>query len=108
MKRLVVVLVLPALLLVAGCGDDGDGGGDGGAGSTDPALVELLQDEAGQPEVIATCVAERVTADERVDPDELEAIVRGEGSADVDTAAAYGDAAFRCAQDRAEGRLTDG
>lgn len=105
MKRLLLVLVVT--VVAVGCGGD-DGGGDTGSGSADPALVELLTTEAGQPEVIATCVAERLAADERVDPDELEAIVRGEGSTDVDTATAYGDAAFGCAQDRAEGRLTEG
>ncbi len=107
MKRLLPVLVL-ALVVAVGCGGDDGGSGDGGSGSADPALVELLQTEGGQPEVIAVCVAERLAADERVDPDELEAIVRGEGSTDVDTATAYGDAAFGCAQDRAEGRLTEG
>ena len=83
-----------ALVLLAGCGDDG---GDGS--SADPELVDLLQEEGGQTEGIATCVAERLEAEEAVDREELESIIRGEGTEDVDTANAYGDAALACAEE---------
>jgi hypothetical protein len=90
-----------AALLLAACGDDG-----GGGGGADQELVDLLQDEARQPEAIATCVAERLGDDERVDRDELESIIRGEGTTDTDTANAYGDAAIECARDQL-GDLSD-
>jgi hypothetical protein len=96
----VAVLVASALLL-AGCGGDG-----GGEGSTDPELVDLLREETGQSEAIASCIAEKVGDDGRVDQDELESIIRGEGTTDTDTAAAYGDAAIECAQE-AVGDLGD-
>ena len=91
-RRLLAAGALAALLL-AGCGDDG------GGGSADPELVDLLREETGQSEVVASCIAEKVEADDRVDGDELEAIIRGDGTEDVDTAAAYGDAAFECAEE---------
>ncbi len=86
--------VLACGLALAGCGDDGEG-----EGSADPALVELLQDEAGQTEAIATCIAEALSGDEAVDRDELEAVIRGEGTTDLATSNAYGDAALACADD---------
>lgn len=82
-------------LLLAGCGGD-DTGGDS---SADPELVELLQAEAGQTEAIATCIAEQLDGDEAVDREQLESIIRGEGTDDIDTADAYGDAALVCAEE---------
>jgi hypothetical protein len=98
-----VALVVVALVALAGCG--GDDGGDGG-GAGDPELVDLLRDETGQTEAIASCIADRVAEDPEVDRGELEAIIRGEGTTDTDTAEAYGDAALGCAQDQL-GDLTD-
>lgn len=83
-------------LLLAGCGGDDDAGGDS---SADPELVELLQAEAGQTEPIATCIAEKLDGDEAVDREQLESIIRGDGTDDVDTANAYGDAALACAEE---------
>jgi hypothetical protein len=80
-----------ALVLVAGCGD----GGGGGGGDGDDELVRLLRDQGGQPAPVATCVAERLV-EAGVDRDELFSIIRGEGSEDTDTAAAYGDATLAC------------
>ena len=98
-RRLLVALVAAALLLT-GCGDDG--GGD-----TDADLVQLLQDEGGQPEAIATCVADRL-ADEDVDGDELEAIISGDGSTDTAAAEAYGDATLACTIEDADPNGTNG
>jgi hypothetical protein len=93
-------LALVALTLVlAACGDDG---GDDDAGD---GLVQLLQDEAGQPEAVATCVADRLI-DEDVDEAELESIIRGEGSVDTATANAYQDATFQCTLQDADPSLT--
>ncbi len=75
-------------LALTGCGDDGGG---------DPELVRLLQDEAGQTETTAECIAEALDGNDAVDQDELEAIIRGEGTTDVDTADAYAGAAIECA-----------
>jgi hypothetical protein len=88
-RALAAALLVTAL--AAACGDDGGGGDDD--------LVELLRTEAGQSESVAGCVAERLEGDEAVDRDELEAIVRGEGSGDVETADAYSAAAAACAED---------
>jgi hypothetical protein len=85
-----VVGGLLALVLVA-CGDDG--------GEADADLVDLLEDEGGQREDVAECVAERVAEDDRVDPDELESIIRGEGSTDTETADAFAEASAACAPD---------
>ena len=93
---------LGALVLVlAGCGDDGGDGGEGG----DAGLVELLQEEAGQPEDVASCVAGRL-ADADIDEDELASIIRGEGSVDTATANAYQDATFQCTLLDADPSLT--
>jgi hypothetical protein len=100
--HLAAVLAVGACLLAA-CGDDG--GGEGG-GDGDPALVALLQEQAGQTEAIATCIADRVGDDPDVDRGELEAIIRGEGTDDVATSNAYGDAALACAQEQL-GDLSD-
>lgn len=100
MSARLLAAVAAALLLLAGCGDDGGGGGGG-----DDELVELLQEEGGQPEDVATCVADRL-ADEDVDRDEVEAIIRGEGSDDVDAAAAFGDATLACTLEDADPSLT--
>jgi hypothetical protein len=83
-------------LLLPGCGGDDEGGGDSTA---DPELVELLQSEAGQTEAIATCIAESLEGDDTVDRQELESIIGGEGSTDIDTAEAYGGAALECARE---------
>ncbi len=83
-------------LVLAGCGDD-----VGGGSSADAELIELLQAEAGQSEAIATCVAEKLEGDDTVDRAELESIIRGDGTEDVDTADAYGDAAIDCAREAA-------
>lgn len=101
--RAVVVAAAVGGLLLAGCGGDGSAGG---GSSADPELVDLLQAEAGQTEAIATCVAEKLDGDDTVDRAELESIIRGEGTADVDTADAYGDAALECARE-AVGDLGD-
>ena len=86
MIRRVVGLALLALVLVA-CGrDDGD--------DADAALVGLLQDEADWSEQVATCIADRL-ADE-VDREASGAIIRGEGTTDVDTANVYSDTADAC------------
>jgi hypothetical protein len=90
-RRWVVGFAVAAVVLV-GCGDDG------GEGDADAELVELLREEAGQPEAIATCIAGRLE-DADVDRDELVSIIRGEGSTDIDTSNAYGDAAFACVQE---------
>lgn len=92
-KAVAVAAALGGLVL-AGCGGD-----DGGGSSADPELVDLLQQETGQTEAIATCIAEKLDGDDTVDPEELEAIIRGEGTEDIDTANAYGDAALACAQE---------
>jgi len=90
-----VVLASVALgALLTGCGGD-----DGAESSADPALVELLQEEAGQTEPIATCIAEKLEGDEAVDREQLESIIRGEGTDDIETANAYGDAALECARE---------
>jgi hypothetical protein len=95
-----VLLALGALtLVVAACGDDGGDGGD------DQQLVTLLQEEGGQPEAVARCVADRL-ADEDVDQENLEAIIRGEGSVDTETANAYQDATFTCTLVEADPTLT--
>jgi hypothetical protein len=98
-RKLLIVMGAVALLLV-GCGDDG--GGDG-----DADLVQLLQDEGGQPEAVASCVADRL-ADEDVDRDELEAIIAGEGSSDTEAANAYGDATLACTLEDADPNGTNG
>ena len=95
-----MVALAVAGLALAGCGDDG--GGD-----VDQDLVQLLQDEAGQPEGVATCVADRL-AEEDVDQAELEAIVQGEGSVDTGTANAYQDATFACTLQDADPSSTVG
>jgi hypothetical protein len=99
--RTVLVAVGVAALVLTGCGDDG-GGGDG-----DADLVRLLQDEGRQPEAVATCVADRL-ADEDVDRDELEAIIRGDGSTDTGAANAYGDATLACTIEDADPNGTNG
>jgi hypothetical protein len=83
----VVVVGLLALVL-AGCGDDGGG---------DAELERLLEDEAGQSASTAECIAEELDGNDDVDQDELEAIIRGEGSTDLDTADAYAGAVIECA-----------
>ena len=88
MSRLVVGAAVLALVLT-GCGGD-----DGGSGDED--LVRLLQDEADQPEAVAACIADRLADDDQVDRDALDAIIRGEGTTDTDTANAYCDAAEAC------------
>ncbi len=87
MRRVVATAALVAAVLT-GCGDDG-----GAPDETD--LVRLLED-GGQPEAVAECVADRLADDADVDPDALESIIRGEGSTDLDTANAYGDATVAC------------
>jgi hypothetical protein len=77
------------VLLLAGCGDDGG----------DDELVQLLQQQAGQTEAIARCIAGKLEGDDSVDRDELESIIRGEGSTDTETATAYSTAALECAQE---------
>lgn len=91
--KAVLAAVAVGVVLLAGCGDDG------GGRSTDPELVDLLQEETGQTEAIATCIAEKLDGDEAVDRDELDSIIRGEGTEDIDTANAYGDAALECARE---------
>jgi hypothetical protein len=83
------------VVVLAGCGDDS------GGGSSDPELVQLLQDEAHQSEAIASCIADKVDANDAIDREELEAIIRGEGSTDTVTASAYADAALQCAEEAA-------
>ena len=90
MRRLLLALGALTLVLVA-CGD----GDDGGDADADPGLVQLLQEEAGQPEAVATCVARRLAEDD-IDEAELESIIRGDGSVDTETANAYQDATFDC------------
>ena len=102
-RRVAVAGATIAVLLLAACG--GDDGGSGGS-SADPELVDLLQAEAGQTEAIATCIAEKLDGDQSVDRAELESIIRGEGTEDIDTANAYGDAALECARE-AVGDLGD-
>jgi hypothetical protein len=89
------------LLVLAGCGDDGEEGG------ADDGLVQLLQDEAGQPEDVATCVAERL-AEADIDENELRSIIEGEGSVDTATANAYQDATFECTLVDADPGVTTG
>lgn len=92
--KAVLAAVALGVVLLAGCGgDDGDGS------TADPELVDLLQEETGQTEAIATCIAEKLDGDDAVDRAELEAIIRGEGTEDIDTANAYGDAALECARE---------
>lgn len=88
------VLAGVLLVLVAGCGGD-----DGDSTSADAELVELLREEARQTQEVAACIAERVEDDERVDREALESIIRGEGTDDVATAEAYGEAALACASE---------
>ena len=94
MRRRAAVLVaalLAGVPALGGCGDDG--------ATADPELVDLLQERAGQPEDLARCIAEAVDGDDDVDRAELEAIIRGQGSTDVETADAYADAVESCARD---------
>jgi hypothetical protein len=90
--RQVLLVGVLALGLVA-CGGD-DGGGDAG---TD-GLVQVLRDRLDVAEEQADCIAEQV-ADADVDLDEVEAIVRGEGSEDLDAADAYSGATAECIDD---------
>ena len=101
MTRKIVVVLGAVALLVVGCGDDG------GGGASDEDLVQLLQDEGGQPESVASCVADRL-ADEDIDRDELEAIITGEGSTDAEAANAYGDATLACTLEDADPNGTNG
>ena len=84
-----MVAVCALALALSGCGDDGGGGGD-------DELVDLLQDEGGLPEEVAVCTAEQL-GDVDIDQDELESIVRGEGSDDVDAADEFAGAVLECA-----------
>jgi len=87
--RRVVPVIVAALVLVA-CGDDGGGEGE---------VVELLRDVAGQTEAEAECTADLLADDDRVVAAELEAIIRGAGSTDTETADAYAQASAACTAD---------
>jgi hypothetical protein len=86
----VVVSAAVVAAVVTGCGDDG--------GGADREVVQLLEDERDLPTPVAECIADRLVDDDQVDLDELEAIVRGEGSTDVVTADAYTAAVDACDQ----------